>query len=280
MNCKIVADSSCDISTLDGVCFSSVPLKIITDTAEYIDDSRLDVFKMAEELKAYKGISRSSCPNAQEYKVAFDDGDCDAIFCITITGELSGSYNAARIAMNEFTEEHPDRKCKIINSLSVGPESALIILKLKELIAANKSFDEISSEIDDYVKSTRLIFCLESLNNLAHNGRVSNAVAKIAGLLGIRIIGRASDEGCLELIGKARGKDKALADIMHHMQRDGYCGGGVRIHHCFNTDAANELKTMILSRYADAKIEIAPVGGLCSFYAESGGLLVGFETNI
>ena len=95
MNYKIVADSSSDILTLDGISFESAPLKIITDAREFVDNAELDVPEMLEFLKSYKGKSHTSCPNAGEYIEAF--GDADAVFCITITSNLSGSCNAARV---------------------------------------------------------------------------------------------------------------------------------------------------------------------------------------
>jgi len=63
------------------------------------------------------------------------------------------------------------------------------------------------------------------------------------------------------------------------MKRLGYRGGKLIIDHCFNEKAANALKEMTLSEFPDAEVVIAPTGGLCSFYAEKGGLMIGFEVN-
>ena len=275
MNFKIVTDSSADIKELSGVAFDSVPLKIITDEREYVDDSSLDVVGMLSDLKKYSGRSHTSCPSTGEYIQAF--GDCDNIFCITITSNLSGSCNAAHVAAGSYLEEHPDRRVHIIDSLSTGPENALIIEKLRDLILAGKDFDTVKSEITEYHNHTRLIFALESMRNLANNGRVSPIVAKMAGLLGIRAIGRASDVGTLEMICKSRGPLNAANDILTNMIGDGYKGGRVKLHHANNLPSAELLKTKIVEKFPDAKIDIAPAGGLCSFYAEQGGLLVGFE---
>ena len=107
MNFKIVTDSSADIKTLEGIPFASAPLKIITDNKEYVDDDKLDVVEMLSDLKQYKGRSRSSCPSSGEYTEAF--GESENVFCITITSGLSGSFNAAHVAANQYKEEHPDR---------------------------------------------------------------------------------------------------------------------------------------------------------------------------
>ena len=275
MSFKIVTDSSADIKELSGVAFDSVPLKIITDEREYVDDISLDVFGMLSDLKRYSGRSHTSCPSSGEYIEAF--GDCENIFCITITSNLSGSCNAAHVAARTYLEEHPDRQVHIIDSLSTGPENALIIEKLRELILAGKDFETVKSEITEYHNHTRLIFALESMRNLANNGRVSPIVAKMAGLLGIRAIGRASDVGTLEMICKSRGPLNAANDILTNMIGDGYKGGRVKLHHANNLPSAELLKSKILEKFPDAQIEIATAGGLCSFYAEQGGLLAGFE---
>ena len=276
MNFKIVTDSSADIYELSGVAFDSAPLKIITDNKEYVDNASLDVVGMLNDLKQYKGRSHSSCPSSGEYLEAF--GDYENIFVITISSNLSGSYNAANVAAKTFLADHPERNVHIIDSLSTGPESYMIIEKIRSLILEGKSFDEIKEEITDYsINHTRLIFALESMRNLANNGRVSPVKAKMAELFGIRAVGRASDEGTLDMICKSRGPLNAANDIVANMIGDGYKGGKVRIHHANNPSAAELVKTKLLEKYPEAEVEVGMTGGLCSFYAEQGGLLVGFE---
>ncbi len=276
MNYKIVADSSADLHVFDGASFASVPLKICFDSKEYTDDESLDVAEMLSELKAYKGKSRTSCPSSGEYLEAF--GDAENVFCITITSNLSGSYNSAKVAEKMFLEEHPDSKILVIDSLSTGPEMRLVIEKIAELANAGASFEEISDKIKDYnTNHSRLIFALESMHNLANNGRVSPIVAKMAGMLGIRAIGRASEEGTLEMVCKSRGAQNMTTDIFATMKTDGYKGGKVIIDHAQNSAAAEMLNGKIAVEFPNAEIVIGNAGGLCSFYAEAGGLLIGFE---
>ena len=275
-NFKIVADSSADLLSVAEVAFESVPLKIITDEREYVDDESLDVVGMLNDLAKYKGRSRTSCPNSEEYIKAF--GDAENIFCITITSNLSGSCNAARAAAKTYMEEHPERRVHVIDSLSTGAESALIIDKLATMIQDGMSFDEIKERITDYNDHTRLIFALESMHNLANNGRVSPVVAKVAGILGIRAIGRASDVGTLEMTNKSRGVQNMVNDIVNNMISEGCKGGRIRINHADNEAAAKLLRDKILEKIPTAEIIMGEARGLCSFYAERGGLLIGFET--
>lgn len=275
MSFKIVSDSSSDITALSGVDFASAPLKIINDEHEYVDDASLDAPAMLTELAKYSGKSRTSCPNTGEYIEAFGDADC--VFCVTITSGLSGSFNAASVAAKNYMEEHPGRRVHVIDSLSTGAENALLLDKLVELISEYGDFDTVVEKITEYHQHTRLIFALESMDNLAKNGRVSPIVAKLCGMLGIRVVGRASDVGTLEVIEKARGERAMIASMIKNMANDGWTGGKVRIHHADNPRTAELLRTAILAEKPEASIVVAPARGLCSFYAERGGLLLGFE---
>ena len=183
----IVLDSSADTAAAKTLPRALVPLKIITSEKEYIDNSSLDVGAMIADLRAYSGKSSTSCPNPQEFLAAF--GEAKYVFCITITGGLSGSHNAALAAAHQYPEKHPERRACVYDSLSTGPEMALLIERMQAGIRAEKSFDEIEADVRAYAKHTHLLFALESMKNLARNGRVKPLVAKLAGVLDIRIVG-------------------------------------------------------------------------------------------
>ena len=274
-NVKIVADSSANLMELKTVAFDAAPMKIITAEREFVDDRELDLDEMVHFFRSHKGRSQTSCPNPEDWLTAF--GDADDIFCVTITSGLSGSHNAACIAKDMYEEKHPGRRVFVIDSLSAGPELTLIVEKLEEMIVAGKSYEEICAYIPQYQKKTGLLFMLESLNNFAANGRVSPAVAKIAGVLGIRIVGKASDVGTLEPTDKCRGETKSLNAILKHLKESGLKTGKVILAHCLNESAANTLKNMIETDLPDVVVKVGKNLGLCSYYAEKGGLLVGFE---
>ncbi len=275
MNLKIVADSSADTLSLEGIPFAAAPLKILTSEKEYVDDANVDVAQMVDDLAHYSGRSSTSCPSPEDFKAAF--GEAENVVCVTITSGLSGTYNAACIAAQDYEEQNPGRKVFVLDSLSTGPEMRLLIEKAKELASSCANMDELREKLAEYSKHAGLVFMLESLKNLANNGRVKPIVAKAAGLLGIRLVGRASDEGTLEPLEKCRGEKRALACLIDKMKDFGYVGGKVRIGHVFNESAAREFKERILAEYKDADIEIYPLRALCSFYAEKGGMLIGFE---
>ena len=275
MKYQIVADSSANLFALPGVNYTTVPMKIIAGEKEYVDTPALDVQEMVDDLKKYRGKSGSSCPNVQDWLDAF--GDADWVFCITITKHLSGSYNSARQAAETYMEEKPGSKAYVFDSLSTGPEIMMIVDKLKELLDQGLDFETVRDKVLEYHNYNHTLFCLRSLTNLARNGRVNPAVAKIAGVLGIRVVGDVKG-GEITPVHKPRGEQKALQTLVTMLGERGLREGGlVRIAHCYAEDTANALKALVLAKYPNNPVMIEHTTALCSFYAEEGGLIIGFE---
>ena len=272
---KIVADSSADLTAMEDVEFAYAPLKLICDQKEFVDDDSLNVKESVDFFYEYKGKSRSSCPNTGEWLEAF--GDADDIVCVTITSGLSGSYNTACAAKKIYEDENEGKRVFVLDSLSAGPEIALMIEKIKEYFVGGMDYEDICRNIEEYRKQTGLVFMLKSLKNFANNGRVSPALARIVEFIGICIVGKASDEGTLEPLHKCRGEARALSAIVSALRSAGTSKGKIRIAHCENEVGAIRLKALLQTSFAEAQIEIHKLRGLCSFYAEKGGILVGFE---
>ncbi len=275
MPVRIVSDSSSNIFRLEGVDYAVVPLKIVAGGREYVDVPGLDVEGMVRDLAEYGGKSGTSCPNASEWLEAF--GGAEVVFAVTITGALSGSFACADQARREYIQLRPGAKVFVLDSLSAGPELQLILEKLRELALAGKDFEEIREGVAAYSRSTRLLFALQSLQNLAANGRVSPVAAKLAGLLGIRLVGMASARGTLELLHKCRCDAAAIRKLTDEMARQGFHGGKVRVAHCLNEPLAERFAEAVRERFGPSDIAIVPCTALCSFYAERGGLMIGYE---
>ena len=275
MKRKIVADSSCDIWELNGVDFAVAPMTISTDNKHYVDNQELDVHLMPEELAKYKGVSHTACPSVGSWLDCYEG--FDEIFVITLTGAMSGTYNSAMTAKGIYEEENENVKVHVFDSLSTGPEMRLLIEKLKEMIEEDLTFEEIVEKGQDYLNHTRLFFALKSLHNFAMNGRVSKAVASAIGVLNISIFATASEEGTIQQISKCRGEKKVVKSMIEHLENAGYHGGKVRISHADNLKLAHNVRDKILELYPHADIIVYPMGGLCTYYAEIGGLLVGCE---
>lgn len=275
---KIVADSSADLFKLNSIAFNQAPLKICRKDKEYIDNEDLDVEGMVSELLDYQGKVTTACPAPGEWLDAF--GDSKYVIAFAISAKMSGSYNSLVKAKDLYEEEYPDRHVFAINSVNAGPGIQMLIYKTEELINKGMDFDSICKEIDSYRSKVGLLFNLQSLHNFANNGRVNPLIAKAVGLLGINIIGERGEEGTLDIIEKKRGVKKAMQGIVKLLPKKGYKGGRIIIGHVLDEELALSYKENILSEYPDADVSVYQMHGLCSFYAEKGGLLVAFEREL
>ena len=279
MTWKIVADSGCDYRTIENIAvdtlFENVPLSIQVNDEIFIDNAQLNIDDMMEKMYATSSASKSACPSPDDYMKAFDGAS--NIFVVTITGTLSGSHNSAQVAKKLYLEEHPNVNIHIIDTLSAGGENDLIIKKLNFLIDQGLSYEEVVTEITAYQTKTKLLFVLTKVDNLVKNGRLSKLVGAVVGLLNIRMVGEASQDGKLELLQKARGAKKSLIAAFDELIKAGYAGGQIIIAHRNNPKFCQQFSEMVRKRFPQAVIEVIPTSGLCSFYAEENGLLLGYE---
>lgn len=272
---KIVADSSCDLKELPGIIFETVPLSISTDEKNFVDDKNLNTKEVLDYLYSYHGRSYTACPSTQSWMDAFEGAD--EVYVVTITSGLSGTFDSANVAKKQYLAKHPETKICIIDSLSTGPGLSLIIEKIAEWKEAGKSFEEVSKDAIAYQKSLKLYFGLQSLHNLAVNGRVSKLVASAIGIMNIRILGTASSEGTIDPIAKCRGDKRVLEKMIEEIKSCGYHGGKVRICHVENLELANAIAEKIREVFGEIDLSIIPARGLCSYYAERGGIILGLE---
>lgn len=273
---RIVTDSSSNLTALEGADFVSVPMIVRLGEREYRDTPVLRVDIMLRDMRASRETTSTACPGVGEWIAAF--GEDEEIFAVTLTSKLSGCYSAARIAASEYMEEHPERKVFVLDTLSTGPEMELIAERIAEYWREGMAFDAACEAIRAYRKTTQLAFTLATLDNFARNGRVNPALAKLVTMLHVHIVGRAGVGGDLEPLDKCRGQRRALEQLWKNMCAAGYNGGRVRLRHTENAEAAAILRDRILTEYPDADVRIGENRGLCAYYAESGGMLVGYET--
>ncbi len=279
MTWSIVADSSCDLPSdaLQGsdVSFAKVPLKIIVGNTQYVDDDSLNVNIMLGQMKTYSGPSSSACPAPGEWASEFRKSDCT--IAVAMTGALSGTYNSAVVAKNMVLEEDPDKKIHVIDSHTTSGGMALIISKAAELIRSGLDFAAVTEQIEAYVGSLFLVFSLSSYGNLIKTGRMSAMAGKLAATLGIRAIASNTPQGEIKILQKPRGEERAIQLMVEIMSRmKNLEGKPVVITHCNNLKGAQRLRELITHICFTKKITILPTRGLCSFYTENGGLLIGF----
>ena len=279
MTWKIVSDSGCDFQKIKDLAvttnFERVPLTIQVGNEIFTEDAELDIDELMEKMYATSTASKSACPSPDDYLKSF--AGADNIFVVTITGTLSGSNNSAQLAKKLYQEEHPNVNIHVIDSLSAGGEIDLIVHKLNHLIGQGLSFEEVVQAITHYQEKTKLLFVLYKVDNLVKNGRLSKLLGTVVGLLNIRMVGEASSQGTLELLQKARGHKKSLTAAFEELLKAGYAGGEIIIAHRNNTKFCQQFSELVREKYPKASITIIPTSGLCSFYAEEGGLLMGYE---
>lgn len=283
MTVKIVADSGANLTSgrLGNYETQIVPLSLIQGSTTWTDDESFD--QAAFNQAARSGIQTSSaCPSITSWLTAYEDAD--EIYVFTISAELSGSYNSARQAAELFLEKYESQenagrqlKIHVFDSRSAGPGEYLGMQKVAELKDQGKSFAEVVAAVNDYLQErVKLFFCLKSMTNLANNGRVAPAAAKIAGLLKICVYGWA-DKGLIVPLGKAQGEKKAWKNLARIIKDQGYRGGKMVINHAGNLEGAESFHDVALADFPGAKITLGDCRGLCSFYAEEGGLMIGVE---
>ena len=161
--------------------------------------------------------------------------------------------------------------------MSAGGEVDLLVEKLNDLIDQGLSFEEVVKAITAYQEKTKLLFVLAKVDNLVKNGRLSKLIGTVVGLLNIRMVGEASETGTLELLQKARGPKKSIQAAYEELMKAGYAGGRIVMAQRNNEKCCQQLSDRIRENFPQADIKILPTSGLCSFYAEDGGLLMGYE---
>lgn len=280
MKYGIIVDSGCDLQRIEkgqqlDIHYQKVPLTLRVGEKEYVDDDKLNISDFMSEMKSYTGKTGSAAPAPMEWENAFMAAD--EIFAVTLTSQLSGSYNSAMTAKKMILEKYPDKKIHVIDSKAAGSGLTILVYKLKDLIAKGLAFDEIKKEIENYQKRTNLFFILESFDNLIKNGRISKFQASMAGILGIKLLCGANEQGTIEVLKKYRGKLAVYEKMLQEMAVRGFNGGRVVISHCFNMEKVQYIEKIIKEKFPKTSIDIMPTGGLCSYYAEQGGIILTFE---
>ena len=279
MEWKIVVDTACDFREIpnkaENVIYERVPFSLQIEDKVFVDTLDLDIDKMMEEMYASSEPARSACPSPEAYLAAYRGAK--NVIVITLTGAMSGSYNSAVIGEKMLKEENKDVNIHIIDTLSAGGENDLYLLKINELIKKGLSFDEVVSEMKKYQENSKLIFVLEKVDNLVKNGRLNKLAATVVGLLNMRMVGEASNEGTLHLLHKVRGEKKAVSSVVDEMIKAGYKGGRVVVTHRNNEGICRKIQDKLREKFSNIEFIIVPTSGICSFYGEEGGMLLGYE---
>lgn len=274
---NLVSDSSCDLFTgeLDSPCahLTVVPMCLRVGEQEYPDTPELNIPELLEGLAHHP--SSSACPSPAAFAAAFEQGD--ETICVTISSNLSGTYNAAMAARDLVLAEHPEKKIFIVDSRATAGAMVLLLRKAAHLAEEKLSFENLCAKLQAYQTSLRTCFTLENFDNLIKNGRMAPIAGALLQTLGIHIVADATPEGTIHVSKKARGEAHTFRAIAQLMSEAKDCTGShVILCHCQNRSGAERLRAVIQERLNVASVEIRSCHGLTSFYAMSKGLIVSY----
>lgn len=255
--------------------FESVPLVLTVGGENIVDDETFDQAKFLKKVAACEECPKSACPSPERYMKAFE---CEAerIYAITLSSELSGSYNSAVLGKNLLLEEHPEKKIHVFNSRSASVGETLIAMKIEECEKAGLSFEEVVRTVEEYISGQNTFFVLENLDTLRKNGRLSGVKAFVATALKIKPVMGSTDEGTICQLDQARGMNKALVKMMEHIVSKTSDGENkvLAICHCNCPERAEMFKEAIAEKLNPAQIIVLNTAGVSTMYANDGGIIV------
>lgn len=279
MRYKIIGDSCCDISKSNEVYgkVQHIPLTLSLEGKEYIDDETFDQKAFINHVAASKDCARSACPSPQSYMNAYE-GDYDSVFVVTLSGNLSGSYNSAMTAVNMYYEEYPNdgKKIHVFDSCSASCGEGNIAQKIYELAEQGLSHEEIVEQVNAYSLEMKTYFVIETLEPLRKNGRLSNLKAIVASVLNIKPVMGATDEGLIIQLGQARGMERSLKKMIEYIVENtkNIEEKVLAISHVNCIERAMWVKDEILKLAKFKDITIADTAGVATLYANDGGIIV------
>ena len=255
--------------------FVHAALTLQIDQEQIIDDDTFDRLEFIRKMKASPNCPRSACPSPEVYKEAFDCG-AEHLYAVTLSAELSGSYNSAVLGMNLFLEDHPDAKVHIFNSCSASIGETRIAQKIQECEEAGMDFEEVVRTVDAFSQEKHTYFVLETLENLRKNGRLSNIKAFVATALNIKPVMGATPQGTITQLGQARGMQKALRKMVEAMVAEVKNPQEkiLSLSHCNNRARAEFVKEEVLKLIKVKDVMILETSGVSTLYAADGGIIM------
>lgn len=254
-----------------------VPLTLRVGDWEVVDDERFDQADFLKRVAACPTAPSSACPSPDDYIRAYGRDNRDA-YAVTLSANLSGSYNSAVLAKDLLAKDFPEKKIHVFNSRSACCGQTVIMLKIKECRAKGMSFHEVVEEVERYVSEQSTLFVLGSLEALRKNGRLTNIEAALVHVLNIKPVMMATPEGLIDQVEKCRGVKKALSRLVDHVGNHAVNQHEkiFAITHCNCLDRAKWVKEQIEKRYRFKEVIVVDAAGVASLYAADGGIVVSF----
>ncbi len=255
--------------------FGTASLSISVEDWHIVDDDTFDQAEFLRRAAASEEAPHSACPSPETWKEAFEKG-ADHLFAVTLSAELSGSYNSAMLGKELYLEDHPDQKIYVFNSRSASIGETLIGLKIRECEEMGLEFDEIIEKVESYIDSQVTWFVLETLEALRKNGRLSNLKAKVASVLNIKPVMTSTPIGSIQQLAQVRGINKALMKMVENIAETTANAGEriLAIAHCNCPERAAMVANAIKEKVNPKEIIVLDTRGISSLYASDGGIIV------
>lgn len=283
MTYKIIGDSCLDLTEelKKDPGFQMIPLTLQVGNVQVIDDETFDQSAFIEMVKACPECPKTACPSPESFKKAYEEADVDAVFVITLSNHLSGSYNSAVLAKELYEEEKKEagepvtKKIAVIDSLSASSGELDQALYIRDLCEQGLDFETVAEMAEAYSHRMKTYFVLETLDTLRKNGRLSGLQAFFATALNIKPV-MGAKEGVIIKLDQARGINKALqrmCDIAIKETGD-TSGKRVVICHVNHQERALYVKAELEKRASFKEIVITEAAGVATVYANDGGIIL------
>ena len=255
--------------------FESVALTLSVGGENIIDDENFDQASFLKKVADCPECPKSACPSPERYMRAFDC-DADHVYAVTLSAELSGSYNSAVLGKSLLQEENPGKQIYVFNSKSASVGQSLIAMKIQECEEAGYSFEKVIETVEAYIADQHTFFVLDNLETLRKNGRLSKVKALVASALKIKPVMGSTDEGAICQLDQARGINKGLARMCAIAVKD--AGDTAEktavIAHCNNRGRAEQVRDELLKLAPFKEIVITETAGVATVYAGDGGIVL------
>lgn len=254
--------------------FESVPLTLNVGGETIIDDDSFDQISFIKKVAACPECPKSACPSPERYMKAYDC-EADHVYAVTLSSELSGSYNSAVLGKNLFLEEKPEKKVHVFNSRSASVGETLIGMKIQECEEMGFSFEETVEKVEAYIEEQHTFFVLDDLETLRKNGRLSKMKSLVASALKIKPVMGSTPEGTICQLDQARGINKAMVKMVQHIveKAENSQDKVLAISHCNCKDRAELLKNALLEKIDVKEVVILDTAGVSTMYANNGGVI-------
>lgn len=214
---KIVVDSTADLTAEIAERVKIVPLTIHFGEQEYVDGVTIDSRKFYEMLVESDVLPTTSQASPFAFAQVFAEATADGaeVVCITCTSKLSGTYQSAVIAAEDF-----EGKVRVVDSKTIALGSAILTQYALELVDKGLSAEEIQWKLMQKREKIRMVAMLDTLEYLKKGGRISSAVAIAGGLLNIKPV-ICIEDGAIKMLGTARGSRKANNLLAQEIGKEG-----------------------------------------------------------